>query len=195
VPPKIRGYLDRDALIASLAAYLDLLPGVKIMSKGVPVVSFLLLILICVPACAQYKGDHIHGFLGLESRTQAPPGRYAVDVLWVYPTSTVKNANGDKINQRGCVASTADVILVSLMTNYKFLGANSGASAAIPFIQNRGCNSISLDASTGFASCGGDSRCLLSARAFGRTTREATGQLSRLASEAADKVHEGVPIM
>ena len=84
-PHKLQGSLDRDAPIVSLAAYLDLL-GVRIMSKGVSVARLLLIVLICIPACAQYKGDHIHGFLGLESRTQAPAGLYAVDVLWVYPT-------------------------------------------------------------------------------------------------------------
>jgi hypothetical protein len=75
-PHKLQGSLDRDAPIVSLAAYLDLL-GVRIMSKGVSVARLLLIVLICIPACAQCKGDHIHGFLGLESRTQAPAGLYA----------------------------------------------------------------------------------------------------------------------
>jgi hypothetical protein len=86
------------------------------MSKAGPVASLLLIVLICVPVCAQYKSDHIPGFLGLESGTQAPPGLYAVDVLWVHSTSTVKNDNGDKINQQCSLTSTADVILVSLVT-------------------------------------------------------------------------------
>jgi hypothetical protein len=120
------------------------------MSKGVPAASLLLIVLICVPACAQYKGDHIPGFLGLESGTQAPPGLYAVNVLWVYPTSTVKDDNGNKINRQGSLTSTADVILVSLVTNYKFLGATYGASAAIPFIKNR-LQFNSLSVNTGFA--------------------------------------------
>lgn len=32
---------------------------------------------------AQYKGDHIPGFLGLESGSQAPPGLYVGNVVWV----------------------------------------------------------------------------------------------------------------
>lgn len=32
---------------------------------------------------SQYKGDHIPGFLGLESGPQAPPGLYVGNVVWV----------------------------------------------------------------------------------------------------------------
>jgi hypothetical protein len=32
---------------------------------------------------AQYKGDHIPGFLGLEIGSQAPPGLYVGNVVWV----------------------------------------------------------------------------------------------------------------
>ncbi len=92
------------------------------MSKHIPVACLLLIILICVPAAAQYKGDHIPGFLGLDSGTQAPPGIYAGDLLWVYPTSTVKDNNGNKIFQRGSLTSTMDAILVSAVTSWKFLG-------------------------------------------------------------------------
>src|ERR1700742_3078245 len=100
------------------------------MSKGAPIISLLLFIFVCVsclPAAAQYKGDHIPGFLGLDAGTQAPPGIYAGDLLWVYPTSTVKDDNGNKINQRGSLTSTLDAILISAVTNYKLLGANYGA--------------------------------------------------------------------
>ena len=55
--------------------------------------------LIDLPASAQYKGDDIPGFLGLQSGTQAPPGLYAGNLLWVYPTSTIKDAHGNKINR------------------------------------------------------------------------------------------------
>ena len=100
--------------------------------------------------CAgQYKGDHIPGLTGLSSGTQAPPGLYIGDLVWVYPTSTVKDNNGDTINQRGSLTSTLDVVLISLVTDYKFLGANVGAQAAIPFIKNL-LQLDSLDVDTGF---------------------------------------------
>jgi hypothetical protein len=119
------------------------------MVRVIPVVLLLGLLFVSIPASAQYKGDHIPGFLGLESGTQAPPGVYVGDLLWVYPTSTVKDDNGNKINQRGSLTSTLDGILISAVTNYKFLGANYGAQVVIPFIQNR-LQLDSLNANTGF---------------------------------------------
>jgi hypothetical protein len=108
------------------------------MSKVAAVACFLGVIFFSfVSASAQYKGDHIPGFLGLESGTQPPPGIYVGNLLWVYPTSTVKDNNGNKINQRGSLTSTLDGILLSWVSNYKIFGANYGATVAIPFIQNR----------------------------------------------------------
>jgi hypothetical protein len=51
---------------------------------------FLSFIFIAVCSQAQYKGDDIPGFLGLQSGTQAPPGLYVGNVVWVYPTDTIK---------------------------------------------------------------------------------------------------------
>lgn len=105
-----------------------------------PVQAILLLgvLLIPISGVAQYKGDDIPGFLGLQSGTQAPPGLYAGNVVWVYPTSTVKDNNGNQINSgNGQLTSTLDVILLSWVSNFKILGANYGATVAIPFIKNR----------------------------------------------------------
>ena len=99
---------------------------------------------------AQYKGDHIPGFAGLESGTQAPPGLYVGDLVWVYPTSTIKDNNGNKINGSGSLTSSLDVILGSLVTNQKILGANFGVQIALPFIKNE-IQLNSLDVSSSFA--------------------------------------------
>jgi hypothetical protein len=48
-------------------------------------------VLLSAPLHAQYKGDDIPGFLGLQSGTQAPPGLYVGNLLWIYPTSTIKD--------------------------------------------------------------------------------------------------------
>jgi hypothetical protein len=120
------------------------------MSKGISTASLLLIILICVPACAQYKGDDIPGFLGLQAGTQAPPGLYLANVVWVYPTSTIKGDNGNSVTLPGSLTSTADIILVNLVTNYKVFGANIGGSVAFPFIKNR-IEFNSLDVKTNFA--------------------------------------------
>ena len=99
---------------------------------------------------AQYKGDHIPGFLGLESGSQAPPGLYVGNVVWVYPTSTIKNNSGHAITLPGSLTSTADIILLNVVTIYKLFGANLGGSAALPFIKNRiQLNSLNVD--TAFA--------------------------------------------
>jgi hypothetical protein len=108
------------------------------------------LLLTAVAVQAQYKGDDIPGFLGLQSGTQAPPGLYLGNVVWVYPTSTVKDANGNTVNLPGSVTSTAEMILAEFVTNYKFLGGNVGFQAAIPWIKNK-IQFNSLDVSTDFA--------------------------------------------
>ena len=99
---------------------------------------------------AQYKGDHIPGFLGLDSGTQAPPGVYVGNVVWVYPTSTIKDNSGHAITLPGSLTSTAEIILLNVVMNYKLFGANLGGSAAFPLIKNR-IQLNSLDVNTGFA--------------------------------------------
>lgn len=99
---------------------------------------------------AQYKGDHIPGFIGLESGSQAPPGLYIDNLVWVYPTSTIKDNAGNAISLPGSLTSTADVILLSAVTNYKVFGANVAGDIAFPFIKNR-IQTDSLDVSTAFA--------------------------------------------
>jgi hypothetical protein len=100
----------------------------------------------------QYKGDHIPGFAGLESGTQAPPGLYVGDLVWVYPTGTIKDNNGDKINGSGSLTSALDVVLGSVVTNYKVFGANVGAQVAIPFIRNEiQLNSLDVSSSLAFS--------------------------------------------
>jgi hypothetical protein len=111
---------------------------------------FLSFLLIAASAEAQYKGDHIPGFIGLESGSQAPPGLYLGDLVYVYHTDTIKDNNGRAINLPGSLTSTADIILVSLVTNYKLLGAKIGASIGLPFIKNR-IQFNSLDVHTSFA--------------------------------------------
>lgn len=121
------------------------------MCKAIPVVLLLgLLVFSFFPASAQYKGDDIPGTLGLQSGTQAPPGLYVGNLLWVYPTSTIKDNQGNQINQRGSLTSTLDGIVLSGVTNWKFLGANYGAAVVIPFISNR-IQFDSLNVSTGMA--------------------------------------------
>lgn len=69
--------------------------------------------------------------------------------MWIYPTDTVVGNDGHNINLLGGLTSTTDIILVNLVTNYKFFGGKIGGSAAFPFIENR-IQSNSLDVNSGF---------------------------------------------
>jgi hypothetical protein len=106
---------------------------------------------MAVASQAQYKGDHIPGFTGLESGSQPPAGLYLGSALWVYPTDTVKNSNGNSITLPGSLTSTAPMILVTAVSNFKLAGGNVGASIAFPFIKNRiQFDSLSLSSSTAY---------------------------------------------
>jgi len=98
-----------------------------------------LLVLLSVALCskAQYKADHIPGFIGLQSGSQAPPGVYLGSLVYVYHTSTIKDNNGNTVNLPGSVTTTAPIALVNVVTNSKVFGANFGISAGFPFIKNR----------------------------------------------------------
>jgi len=111
----------------------------------------LLLLLLPLRTYAQYKGDHIPGFIGLQSGTTPPPGVYFDNLVWVYPTDTVKDANGNSVSLPGSLTSTADILLANVVTNYKLFGADVGASIAFPFIKNRlSANSLNVDTPFGF---------------------------------------------
>lgn len=99
---------------------------------------------------AQYKGDHIPGWVGLDSGSQAPPGIYVGNILYAYPTDTVKDNNGNNIPLPGSLTIWADAVLVQAVTPYKVLGGNLGASIAFPWIQNR-IQTDQLDTRSGWA--------------------------------------------
>jgi hypothetical protein len=95
------------------------------------------LLLVALNCAAQYRGDHIPGFIGLESGSQAPPGFYIGDLVYVYHTDIIKDNDGHAINLPGSLTSTADIILVNLVTNYQLFGAKVGGSIGFPFIKNK----------------------------------------------------------
>jgi len=115
-----------------------------------PFYCLLAFLFIALSSQAQYRGDHIPGFVGLESGTQAPPGVYLGDLVYIYETSTIKGNKGNSVSLPGSVTSSADAVLVQVVTNYKLLGANVGGSIAFPFMKNR-IQFNSLDVSTSLA--------------------------------------------
>jgi hypothetical protein len=113
---------------------------------------FLTFLLIALSAEAQYKGDHIPGFIGLQSGSQPPPGLYVGNLVYVYPTGALKDNQGDNISLIAPLTSTADIILVSVVTNYKLFGGNVGGSIGFPFIKNRiQFNSSSVSSSLAYS--------------------------------------------
>jgi hypothetical protein len=107
-------------------------------------------ILIAPSSHAQFKGDDIPGFLGLQSGTQAPPGLYVGNEVWVYPTSTIKDNRGNDVLQNGSLTSVVSLLAITLTTNYKLFGANVGGTVAFPWVQNR-LQFNSIDVNSGFA--------------------------------------------
>jgi len=95
------------------------------------------ILLAALASQAQYRTDHIPGWVGLDSGSQAPPGIYVGNILYAYPTDTVKDNNGNSIPLPGQLTTWADAILVSIVTSYKILGANVGGNIAFPWMQNR----------------------------------------------------------
>jgi hypothetical protein len=101
-------------------------------------------------AHAQFRGDHLPGFTGLQNGTQAPPGLYAGNVVFVYPTDTIKDNRGHDVPLPGKLTTAAEIILVSVVGNQKVLGGNIGGSVAFPFIKDR-LQANSFDVDTGLA--------------------------------------------
>jgi len=72
------------------------------------------------------------------------------NLVYVYPTSTVKDDSGNNIALPGSLTTTADIILVNAVSSFKIFGANLGGSIAFPFIEDR-IQANALDVNTGFA--------------------------------------------
>lgn len=99
------------------------------------VLSAAMLLLVSIDVRAQYKGDHIPGFIGLQSGSQPPPGLYVGNLVYVYPTDTIKDHDGNSVPLPGDLTTTADAILVNLVTNYKLFVGRVGGSIGFPIYQ------------------------------------------------------------
>lgn len=97
----------------------------------------LLTIFLCNYSHAQMKGDHILGDVGLQSGTQAPASVSIVIPLYFYNASTFKNSSGDKLSQSPNINMFFTAIGGSLVSNFKVLGGNWGASLLLPFASNK----------------------------------------------------------
>lgn len=108
--------------------------------------------LLALKINAQLKGDHLLGDFGLSAGSQAPPTIIGALPLYWYDASKLKNSNGDLITDN----LNADAFLIgigaSVVTNYKILGGNYGASVLFAFMSNRlEGNKIQSSTSLGFS--------------------------------------------
>jgi hypothetical protein len=55
--------------------------------------------------------------VGLESGSQAPPGLYIGNLVYVYPTDTIKGNNGRDVTLPESLTSVAEIILINVVTN------------------------------------------------------------------------------
>jgi hypothetical protein len=142
--------MDSDLRRSSSSAVRRLAPSGHYRLLRLIFASLFLIALFPTQSHAQFKGDDIPGFLGLQNGTQAPPGLYLGSLAWIYPTDTIKDNNGNSVTLPGSLTSSAEIILVNVVTPYKIFGGNIAASVGIPFLKNR-IQSDSLNVNTGFA--------------------------------------------
>jgi hypothetical protein len=91
------------------------------------------------PASAQLNTQHIKGTVGLKGGSQPPPDVYMLaPFLYVYSTSTVRDAAGNRLPGDASVTSTAYAGGFSVVTTKKILGGFYGFQMLFPAaIDNR----------------------------------------------------------
>ena len=78
---------------------------------------------------AQLAGHNTRGDYGILSGTQAPPGIYAVGMLYGYSADTLRNSDGDALQPAadgGSIEARAAIAGLLWVTNKTFLGGNYG---------------------------------------------------------------------
>jgi choline-sulfatase len=105
----------------------------KILATAV----LLLATLIASPSYAQMNGENLLGDMGVKSGTQPAPGLYTGSIFYRYFTDKVKGPNGETVvldpAQSGSQTINASVPMFLWITSNKFLGANFGMMAVMPF--------------------------------------------------------------
>ena len=89
------------------------------------------------PSAAQLNGSHTPGDYGVQSGSQPSPGFYAALFYLRYDADTIKGAEGNIVRPSpgspGSLAVSAVAPLAWYVSKTKFLGANYGAMAVLPF--------------------------------------------------------------
>ncbi len=104
-------------------------------------------------AWAQLKGHYLPGFTGLDNGTQPPPSIWVGAPLYIYPTDTIKDGNGQSIGGQPEITVAFTGVSVAAVTNVKVFGASYGFQAIpIDFMRARlETNSLDVPGSWGFS--------------------------------------------
>jgi hypothetical protein len=110
------------------------------VTKGLLAATTMLLLSVvtATPSFAQLNGENLLGDMGVKSGTQPDPGLYAGMIYYRYFTDKVKGPDGetivfDRTGQGGSQTINAGVPMFLWVTSKKFLGANFGMMAVMPF--------------------------------------------------------------
>jgi hypothetical protein len=96
-----------------------------------------LALFLAVPAQAQLNGSHSLGDFGVQSGTQPAPGFYTALFYLHYSTDTIRDVDGNTVRRApdapGSIGLRAVAPILWYVSKTKFLGANVGAMAVLPF--------------------------------------------------------------
>ncbi|MEH6567771.1 MAG: transporter [Halioglobus sp.] len=108
------------------------------------------ILLLSPSAQAQLAGHNTRGDYGIQSGTQAPPGLYAVGMLYDYTADTLRDRDGDSLpsdSSGGSVDARAAIAGLQWITDKTFLGGNYGM-AVFPGVTNNAMELPALQTDT-----------------------------------------------
>ena len=97
-------------------------------------IALLAILLVANVTIAQERGQYIPGFRGLSPAEQPHPGFTYGNFFYWYPTSTLKDRDGNNANTNFDLDLLADVNLFAYTPKKKFLGATYSASMIVPIM-------------------------------------------------------------
>ena len=96
------------------------------------------LLILAAASAAAAQQNFLPGFAGLKDASQAPPGIYAALVGWGSTSNTVVDNSGNSHTlSNGSLDIYLGGVAVSIVTKWKLLGANYGASILVPGLNTR----------------------------------------------------------
>src|SRR6476646_9801920 len=98
-----------------------------VSARIVTLLTAAILLALSRDASAQLKGHYIPGFTGLGNGSQPPPSLSLGLPVYVYPTDTVKNDDGNTIPGTPSITASFFGLGVAWVSDLEILGAHMGA--------------------------------------------------------------------